>query len=100
MTSVLSREAVVIPSEERDFLSKAKTLAVLRPGEAAVIAGYHDDLAEGTRLWEMGLIVGTPVCMVKAAPLGDPLQLRVRGFHLTLSKKAAQAILVKAHSTI
>lgn len=99
MTSALPRETGSFENNEREFLPRAKTLAVLRPGEAAVIAGYHDDLADETRLWEMGLIVGTPVRMVKAAPLGDPLQLRVRGFHLTLSKKAAQAILVKSHLT-
>ncbi len=98
MTSVLSRETAAFPKHEFDFSPQDKTLAVLRPGEAAVIAGYHDDLADEMRLLEMGLIVGTPVRMVKAAPLGDPLQLRVRGFHLTLSKKAAQAILVKAQS--
>ena len=97
MTNMLSQEAMRFQSKERDALQCAQTLAVLRPGEAAVIAGYHDNLADETRLGEMGLIVGTPVRMVKAAPFGDPLQLRVRGFHLTLSKKAAQAILVQSH---
>lgn len=95
MTNVL---ASTFRKEPFDF-SRDKTLAVLQPGEAAVIAGYHDNLADETRLGEMGLIVGTPVRMVKAAPLGDPLQLRVRGFHLTLSKKAAQAIRVQALPT-
>ncbi len=99
MKSVLSQEARAFQTEPFEFSARARTLAVLRPGEAAVIAGYHDNLADETRLGEMGLIVGTPVRMVKAAPLGDPLQLRVRGFHLTLSKKAAQAILVQAHPT-
>ncbi len=100
MTSALSREAAVFAKNDYTFSPQRKTLAVLRPGEAAIIAGYHDGLADERRLLEMGLIVGTPVRMVKAAPLGDPLQLRVRGFHLTLSKKAAQAIIVKTHSTI
>lgn len=96
MTSML---APTLRKESFDFSSHAKTLAVLRPGEAAVIAGYHNELADETRLGEMGLIVGTPVHMVKTAPLGDPLQLRVRGFHLTLSKKAAQAIWVQSLPT-
>ncbi len=99
MTSVLSREAAAFPMGEFNFAPPGKTLAVLRPGEAAVIAGYEEELADEMRLLEMGLIIGTPVRMVKAAPLGDPLQLRVRGFHLTLSKKAAQAILVESHPT-
>lgn len=98
MSSVRSRSEASRSKSEYDFSSSGKTLAVLRPGEAAVIAGYDDGLTDEMRLLEMGLIVGTPVHMVKAAPLGDPLQLRVRGFHLTLSKKAAQGILVNSHS--
>lgn len=99
MTSVFSRKAISFPENQSESLPSGKTLAVLRPGEAAVIAGYDDGLTDEMRLLEMGLIIGTPVRMVKAAPFGDPLQLRVRGFHLTLSKKAAQAILVDSSST-
>jgi Fe2+ transport system protein FeoA len=43
----------------------------------------------------MGLIEGTPVRMVKRAPWGDPVQLFVRGYHLAISRKTAQTILVK-----
>jgi Fe2+ transport system protein FeoA len=75
--------------------SRFKTLAVLKPGEAAVIVGFNGEAAHETRLWEMGLMQGTPVRLVKHAPFGDPLQLSVRGFHLAISKKTAQSILVK-----
>lgn len=72
-----------------------KTLAALRPGENAVITGYDDAISDHIRLLEMGLIEGTAVRLVKFAPWGDPIQLFVRGYHLAISRKTAQAILVK-----
>ena len=65
------------------------------PGEDAVIAGYDDAVCNHTRVLEMGLIEGTRVRMIKTAPWGDPVQFFVRGYHLALSRRTAQAILVK-----
>ena len=50
------------------------------------------------RLMEMGLLVGTPVELVRFAPLGDPVEIRVRGYNLTLRKHEADQILVRAGS--
>jgi len=47
------------------------------------------------RLMEMGLLVGTPVELVRFAPLGDPVEIKVRGYHLTLRKQEAEQILVQ-----
>jgi ferrous iron transport protein A len=47
------------------------------------------------RLMEMGLLVGTPVELVRFAPLGDPVEIRVRGYNLTLRKHEAEQILVR-----
>ena len=47
------------------------------------------------RLMEMGLLVGTPVELVRFAPLGDPVEIKVRGYHLTLRKSEAEQILVQ-----
>jgi ferrous iron transport protein A len=47
------------------------------------------------RLMEMGLLVGTPVELVRFAPLGDPVEIRVRGYHLTLRKHEAEQIFVR-----
>jgi len=47
------------------------------------------------RLLEMGLLVGTPVELVRFAPLGDPLEIKVRGYHLTLRKHEAELIWVE-----
>jgi len=44
---------------------------------------------------EMGILVGTPVELIRFAPLGDPVEIRVRGYHLTLRKHEAEQILVQ-----
>jgi ferrous iron transport protein A len=47
------------------------------------------------RLMEMGLLVGTQIELVRFAPLGDPVEIKVRGYHLTLRKHEAEQILVQ-----
>jgi ferrous iron transport protein A len=47
------------------------------------------------RLLEMGLLVGTPLQLVRFAPLGDPVEIKVRGYHLTLRRHDAEQILVE-----
>jgi ferrous iron transport protein A len=46
----------------------------------------------------MGLIRGAPVRFVRAAPLGDPIEIRVRGYHLSLRRQEAEAVIVEASS--
>jgi ferrous iron transport protein A len=47
------------------------------------------------RLREMGLLPGTPVTLVRTAPMGDPLEIKIRGYHLSLRKSEAEQILVE-----
>ena len=47
------------------------------------------------RILEMGLLVGTPVELVRFAPLGDPVEIKVRGYNLSLRKHEAEQILVR-----
>lgn len=69
-----------------------RTIDTLRPGEEAVITGYSEELAEETRILEMGLIIGSVVRFIKKAPFGDPIQIRVRGFDLSLRRSLARGI--------
>ena len=46
------------------------------------------------RLREMGLVSGTRVTLVRTAPLGDPIEIKLRGYHLTLRKSEAEHVLV------
>lgn len=47
------------------------------------------------RLREMGLLAGTPVTLVRCAPFGDPIEIKVRGYHLTLRKSEAAHVIVE-----
>ena len=67
-------------------------------GTTATVAEIRVPAEHRPRLMEMGLLVGTPVELVRFAPLGDPVEIKVRGYHLTLRKHEAEQILVKAAS--
>lgn len=47
------------------------------------------------RLLEMGLLVGTAIELVRFAPLGDPVEIKIRGYHLSLRRHEAELILVR-----
>jgi len=47
----------------------------------------------------MGLMPGTPVTLVRIAPLGDPIEVKVRGYNLTLRKSEAEHIMVETIAT-
>ena len=47
------------------------------------------------RLLEMGLVAGTPLQLVRFAPLGDPVEIKLRGYYLTLRRHDAEQILVQ-----
>lgn len=72
------------------------SLSSLKPGESAVIARLPLDGTLATRLSEMGLLRGTAVTFVRCAPLGDPMEFRLRGFELSIRREDATQILVKA----
>lgn len=63
------------------------TLDKLKPGSNAVIESVDGDNALRHHLLDMGLIPGIPVKMMKAAPMGDPIEIKIRGYVLTLRKK-------------
>ena len=66
-----------------------RTLDTLAPGEAGIIAHLEGDPGVARRLMELGLVPGTEVRMVRRAPLGDPIELSVRGVHLSLRRSEA-----------
>ena len=66
-----------------------KTLGSLRPGHSARVARVHGEGALQRRFMEMGLTRGVEVRVVKAAPFGDPIEISVRGYALSLRKADA-----------
>jgi ferrous iron transport protein A len=69
-----------------------RTLDQLKPGELATVEKLHGDGAIHQRLLEMGVIEGAGIEVVRLAPLGDPMEIVVQGYHLSLRK--AEAALV------
>ena len=69
-----------------------RVLDELAPGEGGVIARLGGDPAIMRRLMELGLVPGTEVAVVRRAPLGDPIELSVRGLHLSLRRTEASHI--------
>lgn len=72
-----------------------KTLREVRIGQSAIIKKLHGEGAVKRRIMDMGLTKGTEVYVRKVAPLGDPLELTVRGYELSLRKEDAQWIEVE-----
>ena len=72
-----------------------KTLKDVRIGQSAIIRKLHGEGAVKRRIMDMGLTKGTEVYVRKVAPLGDPMELTVRGYELSLRKEDAQWIEVE-----
>jgi ferrous iron transport protein A len=70
-------------------------LSDLTIGASATVREFPKNGAAFHRLREMGLLTGTRITMIRAAPLGDPLEIKVRGYHLTLRKTEADHVLVE-----
>lgn len=75
------------------------TINDLTLGQSAVITAVGGEGALRCRLLDMGLIPKTRVRVEKVAPLGDPLELRVRGYSLSLRKEDAGKIEVEVAGT-
>lgn len=72
------------------------TLNLLRPGEKAVIRSLRSPRPHvRQRLLELGIITGALVELVRTAPMGDPLELKINGYRLSLRRIEAEAIIVQ-----
>lgn len=72
--------------------SVMKTLKDVKVGKTAVIAKVHGEGALRRRIMDMGLTKGTEIYVRKVAPLGDPMELNVRGYELSVRKADAEMI--------
>lgn len=71
------------------------SLGALRVGQAGLVTRVGCDRPVARRLMEMGLLPGTRVRVVRVAPLGDPMELRVRDYALSIRRAEAAAISVR-----
>ena len=68
------------------------TLREMKVGETATVVKLHGEGAVKRRIMDMGITKGVEVHIRKVAPLGDPIELNVRGYELSLRKADAEMI--------
>ena len=71
------------------------TLRELIPGESGTVTSIGEKGPMRRRLMDMGVTPGTSVKVIKVAPLGDPIEINIRGYELSLRKDEAQNIMIK-----
>ena len=69
-----------------------KTLRQVKVGGRAKVVKLHGEGALRRRIMDMGITRGVEIYVRKVAPLGDPIELRVRGYELTLRKGDAEMV--------
>ena len=72
-----------------------KTLREAKVGETVQVIKLHGEGAIKRRIMDMGITKGTQIFVRKVAPLGDPVEVTVRGYELSLRKEDAQMIEVQ-----
>ena len=88
----------VIAERAESHDAPAASLDRLRVGASARVLAVRGEGAVARRLMEMGVVPGAPIRVIKSAPLGDPLEVCVRNYHLALRRSEAQTISVVLES--
>jgi ferrous iron transport protein A len=70
-------------------------LSELAVGATATVREFPRNGAAFLRLREMGLLTGTKLTLIRTAPMGDPIEIKIRGYHLTLRKSEAEHVIVE-----
>ena len=83
------------PRSEAVPRSEAEPLSGLQPGQRGKVLAVDVPGSMRGRVMEMGFTVGTVIEVVRFAPMGDPMELKVRGAHISLRKAEAAGIRVQ-----
>ena len=92
-----SRKGILLRKNEKKSNRKqdeAGSLDKLPSGLAARVVNVTGSTTIARRLMEMGIVPGAPIRVVRTAPLGDPIQVCLRDYHLALRRMEARAIIV------
>ena len=68
------------------------TMDELTVGQSGAVKAIHAPKQLKRRLMDMGITKGVPIQVIKMAPMGDPMEVSVRGYHLCLRKAEARSI--------
>ena len=71
------------------------TLNMLKPGQSGIVVSVAGEGPVRRRLFDMGITPGAKIVLRKVAPLGDPIEITVRGYELSLRKAEAEAVVIK-----
>jgi Fe2+ transport system protein FeoA len=77
-----------------------KKLSELEPGDKGVVVKIGGSISTRRRIMDMGVVRGTKVVLVRRAPLGDPVELEIRDYNLSLRKREAENIYVELEDSI
>ena len=80
---------------EKETQPNTLLLSDLKPGDSCVITKVNGEGRIRRRLFDMGVTPGAVVVIVKKAPLGDPIQVTIRNYELTLRKNESALVEVK-----
>lgn len=69
-----------------------KTLRDVKVGESVEVVKLHGEGTIKRRIMDMGITKGAQIILTKVAPLGDPIEMTVRNYHLSLRKSDAEKI--------
>jgi Fe2+ transport system protein FeoA len=72
-----------------------KPLSELKPKQSCKVKKIQGEGTLPKRLLDMGIIRGTEIEVIKVAPLGDPIDIKVKGYHLSLRKEEAAQVVVE-----
>jgi ferrous iron transport protein A len=74
-------------------------LGDMTPGQSGTVVGYSEaNRGYRQKLLQMGLVKGTPFKLLRKAPMGDPIEIELNGFKLTLRKEEAEILETQAIS--
>lgn len=71
------------------------TLKELKPGQEGIVVSIGERGPARTRIMDMGVTPGAKVKVIKVAPFGDPIEINIRGYELSLRKDEANQIQIK-----
>jgi ferrous iron transport protein A len=83
------------PNNRKEILMARETIRSLQPGERAVVDKITINGELGRRIRDMGLVPGTAFTVMGRAPLKDPVEIKLKGYNLTLRNNEADHILVR-----
>ncbi len=91
------RKTFEMQQENQSVTENFRDFASLRAGDEAVVAGFEKaEPAYRKKLLAMGMTPGTPFKIMRIAPLGDPVEIMVRGYSVSLRRREAAVIRVSA----